>query len=92
MSACERCWWDASLISRETGEDRIDCYRRLLKEREGPNICTPEEQAGQFWDEKNQRDRRAFITRTPKHSWQKNSQPSWQVKPGGKKKTKGVHT
>ena len=57
MPSCEKCWWDASLISRETGEDRIECYHRLLKERNN-NPCSPKEQAGQWWDEEKQIDRR----------------------------------
>jgi hypothetical protein len=57
MSACERCWGDAYRLSLDTGEDQPTSYKRLLEERKN-NPCSAREQAGQFWDEELQRDRR----------------------------------
>lgn len=49
MSCCEKCWSDAYIRSRLTGRPQADCYRDLLEERkESP--CSPEEQAGLFWN------------------------------------------
>ena len=57
MSACEKCWGDAYLKSVYTGRSQGDCYHELLKERKD-EPCSPREQAGQFWDEEMQADRR----------------------------------
>jgi len=38
-------------------KDQSDCYYDLLKERKD-HPCTPRQQAGQWWDEDNQRDER----------------------------------
>jgi len=61
MSSCEKCWGDAYLRMRNTGKAQYICYHELLIERAG-NPCTPEEQAGQWWDEEKQCDRR-YIAR-----------------------------
>jgi ferredoxin len=42
MPSCEKCWDDSFTLTYMTGEDRVECYQRLIKERN----CTPEEQAG----------------------------------------------
>uniref|UniRef100_A0A6M3LIL9 Uncharacterized protein n=1 Tax=viral metagenome TaxID=1070528 RepID=A0A6M3LIL9_9ZZZZ len=56
MPSCEKCWEDAYLRWMEHPEkDRTDHYKDLLRERTS-NPCSPEEQAGQFWDEKNRCD------------------------------------
>ncbi len=57
MASCEKCWFDASLRSRENGKTIMENYRDLLEERKD-NPCTPKEQAGQFWDEEKGWDRR----------------------------------
>lgn len=57
MSACEKCWSDAYFRSITTGKSQGECYNDILRMR-GNNQCTPKEQAGQFWDEENQCDRR----------------------------------
>lgn len=57
MASCEKCWKDAASIMLDTGESHYECYVRLLYEREN-NPCTPREQAGQFWDETRNVDRR----------------------------------
>jgi len=57
MSCCEKCWGDAYYVHRATGKPRSDCYYELLTERKD-NPCTPRQQAGQWWDEDNQRDER----------------------------------
>ena len=53
MTSCEKCWEDAGLKSRITGESKAECYSKLLRERDA-NPCTPKEQAGMWWDEKSQ--------------------------------------
>jgi len=50
MVSCEKCWGDAFLISKLTSMSQTEAYQKLLKEREA-FPCTPEEQAGQYWDE-----------------------------------------
>lgn len=59
MSSCEKCWGDAYVMSLTTWKDQADCYRELIQER-NDNPCTPEEQAGEYWDEELQCDRRSF--------------------------------
>ena len=56
---CEKCWGDAYLRYRMRGGFQADHYRDILKERdEAGEVCTPREQAGQFWDEEKQCDSR----------------------------------
>lgn len=57
MPACEKCWADASLAAQLRGGSTADRYRELLQEREG-HPCTPQEQAGQWWNEEAQKDSR----------------------------------
>lgn len=60
MSACERCWADAAAIyaaGRGRGESHASVYHQLLDERNN-HPCTPEEQAGDWWDAELQIDRR----------------------------------
>jgi hypothetical protein len=57
MPMCEKCWQDAYLKSRLGFKSQSECYKKLLEERKD-YPCTPKEQAGQWWDEKNQCDRR----------------------------------
>jgi hypothetical protein len=52
---CEKCWSDAYFRSRWSGKSQGDCYFELLKERKD-NPCTPQEQAGDYWDEEKQCD------------------------------------
>ena len=42
MASCEKCWADSFTMTYGTGEDRIEKYQQLIKERN----CTSEEQAG----------------------------------------------
>ena len=60
MSACEKCWDDAFFRARTTGRSQPQCYLEILKENENNGVvsCTPEEQAGQFWDNIKCRDKR----------------------------------
>lgn len=51
MSACEKCWADAYLRSRQSGKSQSECYRELLEERKG-SPCTPEQQRGDVLEEK----------------------------------------
>jgi hypothetical protein len=57
MASCEKCWVDSYKRSMETGKSRSECYFELLEERKD-NPCSPQEQAGDYWDEEKQRDRR----------------------------------
>lgn len=57
MASCEKCWGDAYLRSRSTGKSQAECYYELLAERKD-NPCTEKEQAGQWWDEEKQIDKR----------------------------------
>lgn len=57
MASCEKCWGDAYFRHITTGKDQADCYREILSERKD-NHCTPREQAGQFWNEKELCDNR----------------------------------
>ncbi|MDY6895005.1 MAG: hypothetical protein SVO01_06265 [Thermotogota bacterium] len=57
MPSCEKCWGDAYFRHRVTGKSQTECYRELLKERKD-NPCSPEEQAGQWWDEETKSDKR----------------------------------
>ena len=54
---CEKCWGDAYLRHYNTGRSQSECYEEILKERKD-NPCSPKEQAGQFWDEEKQIDKR----------------------------------
>jgi hypothetical protein len=58
MPSCEKCWSDAYMRSRSTGRSQSEEYLKLLTEREN-SPCTPKEQAGQFWDEETQSDKRS---------------------------------
>lgn len=57
MSSCEKCW-NESYRKMMDGlySSQMEAYRALLKENDGK--CTPKEQAGQWWDEELQMDRR----------------------------------
>lgn len=57
MPACEKCWGDAYFRHTATGKDQHDCYRELLEERKD-DPCSIEDQAGEWWDEENQCDKR----------------------------------
>ena len=57
MSTCEKCWGDAYRLSISNGLSQHENYIRLLKERKD-NPCSPKEQAGQFWDDEKQCDKR----------------------------------
>jgi len=57
MSACEKCWGDAYMLSMRNGRAQHENYSRLLEERKD-NPCSPKDQAGQFWDEEKQCDKR----------------------------------
>jgi hypothetical protein len=54
---CEKCWGDAYRRSRCTGRSQSESYQELLLERKD-NPCTPQQQAGGYWDKKNQCDLR----------------------------------
>jgi len=55
---CEKCWADAASRVYGTGRDQYKAYKELLEERKD-HPCTPQEQAGAWWNEENQRDSRS---------------------------------
>jgi len=57
MASCEKCWGDAFNRSYGSGKSQVECYHELLEERKN-NPCTLEEQAGQWWDNDKQCDKR----------------------------------
>ena len=57
MTACEKCWGDAYDQSRWSGKEQYTCYQEFLDKRK-KNPCSPKEQAGQFWSEEKQCDKR----------------------------------
>jgi len=54
---CEKCWTDS--FDFNNLESHYERYRQLLIERKD-NPCTPEQQAGQFWDKEKQVDTRSI--------------------------------
>lgn len=54
---CEKCWVDAFIKHITTGKSQSECYQDIQVERKD-NPCSPEEQAGNWWDEKTQSDKR----------------------------------
>jgi len=56
MSGCEKCWGRAFTRAYCNGTSQSEEYQKLLKENEGK--CSPEEQAGEWWDEEKQIDKR----------------------------------
>lgn len=59
MASCERCWGEARQRAMWQGGSVSEHYYVVMKEREDANnVCTPQERAGQFWDESEQRDTR----------------------------------
>jgi len=58
MSCCEKCWSDAykRLIANPSKSLR-EHYEDLLIERD-KHPCSPKEQAGIYWDEEKQIDKR----------------------------------
>jgi len=58
MASCEKCWGNAYTRFRlDPSKSQAEHYHDLIKERNG-NLCSPEEQAGQWWDEEKQCDSR----------------------------------
>jgi hypothetical protein len=57
MAACEKCWEDAYQLSIITGKTQGACYAELLEERKD-TPCSPQQQAGQFWDDEKKVDKR----------------------------------
>lgn len=55
VSMCEKCWADA--YDPYLGGSQAERYNELLKERKD-SPCSPEDQAGEWWDEERQIDSR----------------------------------
>lgn len=49
MTCCEKCWEDAFDLSLTKGLNQMEAYKLLIEERKDAP-CSPQEQAGQFWD------------------------------------------
>jgi hypothetical protein len=63
MSACEKCWSEANSRSLLEGGSVSQHYQAILEERwKSGELCTPREQAGQWWDEERQRDSRFQVS------------------------------
>jgi len=61
MASCEKCWEDAYMKMMTTGKSQGECYYDLIEERKN-KPCTEMEQAGQFWDEEKQIDKRKLCS------------------------------
>jgi len=57
IMTCEKCWSDAYMRSRWTGHSQAEEYKNLLNNRKD-SPCTPEQQAGDYWDNEKQCDKR----------------------------------
>ena len=57
MPACEKCCEDARQEAYYSDKSTADVYEEILADR-SIHHCTLKEQAGQYWDESRQRDRR----------------------------------
>jgi len=60
MATCEKCWEDAFTRAKCSHRSQTECYHELLEERKD-NPCTPKQQAGQWWDEERQIDKRLLM-------------------------------
>ena len=59
MASCEKCWSEARHRAMSDGRPTHEHYPIVMKEVEdGGRLCTPQEQAGQWWDEELQCDSR----------------------------------
>lgn len=57
---CERCWADAYMrLMAQPMKTQAQCYEELIEERRD-TPCTPQEQAGSWWCELHQMDRRSL--------------------------------
>ncbi len=57
--SCEKCWNDAGIMAASGLGLKHEIYHELLKERQD-KPCSPKEQAGEWWDEERQCDKRYF--------------------------------
>lgn len=60
MACCEKCWSDAyRAMIEDSTNSQAEWYEEIKDRRTlfGP-ICTPKEQAGQWWNEEKQKDSR----------------------------------
>lgn len=80
MASCEKCWEHARLHSYGSYFAQRDMYSKLLK----TCICTLKEQAGQYWDEKYQVDRRDFLSVKPKQKTRYSLNKKWGRERRGK--------
>ena len=54
---CEKCWAEAARSVYGTGRDQYEAYKEVI-ERMKDDPCSPKEQAGDWWDDELQVDRR----------------------------------
>lgn len=56
---CEKCWGDAYKETIFRDKSQAEAYYEIIAKREANGeICTPQEQAGDYWDEEKQIDTR----------------------------------
>jgi len=62
---CEKCWAEALRDSiYDPSVDQADRYRRIISARNASGkVCSPQEQAGPYWDEVKQEDIRLKLWR-----------------------------
>ena len=59
MAGCEKCWARAYMMMYENGKSQTENYHDLIAESVKNGVgCTPKEQAGEWWDEEKQKDKR----------------------------------
>jgi hypothetical protein len=62
MACCEKCWAEAFTRAATLGGYQLDRYAEIVAERRAMGtVCTPEEQAGQWWDADRQCDSRTIV-------------------------------
>jgi hypothetical protein len=73
MACCEKCWFEARRRAMFGGGSIHDHYYKVMREvQESGEVCTPEEQAGPYWDSERKVDTR-FETREDSRETQENS-------------------
>ncbi len=55
---CEKCWDDARQLAAQHNSGATEAWYRVLLTERREHPCSPREQAGQFWDDDRQIDRR----------------------------------
>jgi hypothetical protein len=64
---CRKCWDEAGRIASSRQSDQVEEYTRLIDSRK-ENPCSPEEQAGEYWDTERQVDTRYDAVDLPENT------------------------